>query len=84
MIKISKHTYPQAYVQLYENQENYNKLSYHLLAFIKKMYSEKGIIMAALLLGDQLLIAERGWLSFQEFCTEIGLSIDFNTICQSN
>lgn len=77
-IIVSRDSFPNVYRQLYENQDNYTLMSYLLLSFNKRMNAEYRIPMPVLLLADRLIVDQNCWLSFQEFCQENNISVDFN------
>lgn len=70
---VTKETFPKVFERLFENQQNYQKLTENLLDFNKKMFKEKNIKFAVIMTGDRIIIDDNVCGEFSELCEELGI-----------
>ena len=70
---VTKETFPKVFERLFENQQNYQKLTENLLDFNKKMFKEKNIKFAVIMTGDRIIIDDNVCDEFSELCEELGI-----------
>ena len=54
---VTKETFPKVFERLFENQQNYQKLTENLLDFNKKMFKEKNIKFAVIMTANLIFFS---------------------------